>query len=241
MPPVIGALVAAGLGGLFSSLQTVFANKYNSPKSQLKRLRKAGLPLAYMYKGNINQQSDVPKLSIDPDLGTSKQINLEQQKTLIDAQVPKIEVDTKAQDLANQITEGEVNWLKQQGLLNVGDGKFFEGTNQEIMFKLERANKLANTWIADRTAQIKRIQAAVETNLFNEGYTQEKKYAELNKIKQQLINLASQDNLLVQLHGIRGLEEIINSSITDEVDDMESWQFGLWSMLMKLFSKSSGK
>jgi len=65
-----GTLIAAALKALFDIGGTVTQNQFNAPKAQLKRLRKAGLPLSYMYRGNVATQSESPKLSIEPTLGT---------------------------------------------------------------------------------------------------------------------------------------------------------------------------
>lgn len=82
MTPILGAIIAAAMSGAFSSAGTIMQNKYNSPVSQRRRLRKAGLPLAYMYEGKVNQQSDVPKLSLDPTLGASAQQSLDLRRDL---------------------------------------------------------------------------------------------------------------------------------------------------------------
>jgi len=49
-----GTLIAAAISALFSIGSTVAQNKYNTPRSMRNRLRKAGLPLAYMYQGNVD-------------------------------------------------------------------------------------------------------------------------------------------------------------------------------------------
>jgi len=82
MTPILGAIIAAAMSGAFSSAGTIMQNKYNSPASQRRRLRKAGLPLAYMYEGKVNQQSDVPKMSLDPTLGASSQQSLDLKRDL---------------------------------------------------------------------------------------------------------------------------------------------------------------
>jgi len=65
-----GTLLAAALKAIFDIGGTITQNQYNSPRAMKQRLRKAGLPLAYMYKGNVSEQSQSPQLSIEPTLGT---------------------------------------------------------------------------------------------------------------------------------------------------------------------------
>jgi len=87
LDPILGSLLASALQGIFGIGSTMAANKYNSPRAQRNRLKKAGLPLAYMYQGKVMGQSDVPKLSIDPTLGVTQQRKLEQDQPMVDANV----------------------------------------------------------------------------------------------------------------------------------------------------------
>lgn len=81
-PVILASLLSTAGKGVIDSLFTGLANRYNSPRQQLKRLRRAGLPQSFMYSGRVNTQSNVPELSIDPSLGVvqSKQLGLGQQK-----------------------------------------------------------------------------------------------------------------------------------------------------------------
>jgi len=65
-----GTLLATALKAIFDIGSTVAQNKYNSPRAMRNRLKQAGLPLAYMYRGNVATQNSAPQLSIDPNLGT---------------------------------------------------------------------------------------------------------------------------------------------------------------------------
>lgn len=86
-PITIATLAAAAFSFITNTISVSRANRYNSPKKQLERVREAGLPQAYLYGGRVNQQSAVPQLSIDPDLGLveSKQLDLGKQKVDISA------------------------------------------------------------------------------------------------------------------------------------------------------------
>lgn len=86
LDPVTGTLLATAFGSIWNSFAVGRANRYNSPRQQLRRLREAGLPLAYMYEGNVGQQSEVPRLSIDPDLGAAESAGLKLERSAQDLQ-----------------------------------------------------------------------------------------------------------------------------------------------------------
>lgn len=242
MGPILGAIIAAATSGLFSAGGTIMQNKYNSPRSQRRRLRKAGLPLAYMYGGNVSQQSDVPKLSIDPDLGASEQASYNLQKELqphqiekIAADIGKTESDTKYQDLLNELKGGELDWLKS--LVNpIGPENPNQiENNQTMMLNLDKQIKLTASWIEANKNRILSLQEQVEDAMFREGVTKEQRRQNLKKVKQQITNLLSQDKLMGQLHTIRGIEETINNEVTTSLDSMDDFGKAFFSILMRLF------
>lgn len=119
MDPILGALAASALSGIFGSVAQSRANRYNSPKQQLKRLRQAGLPMAYMYEGRVNTQSDVPRLSIDPTLGTSQQANIGVKQEQIDNQL-KIALEKLGIDWAELGLKGQEVDIKK-GQLGINE------------------------------------------------------------------------------------------------------------------------
>lgn len=148
MGPVLAALAAAAFKGIFDWTSQGIANRYNSPMMQRRRLRKAGLPLAYMYQGRVNQQSDVPKLSIDPFLGTvaQKQLGLGQQK-----------VDISQEQLKIALEQLGINWEKlkvDQGKLDVSKGQL--GVSKEL---LELREKLTDEQILKLAQEIRQLSA----------------------------------------------------------------------------------
>lgn len=207
-----GTLIASALQALFGIGATAAANKYNSPVSQLRRLRKAGLPLAYMYQGKVNQQSDIPKLSIDPHLGTLAKLQGEESKeraSLIDTQQEDLGKDIQVKDLSSGI--------------KLPDGT--ELSNRAVL-------KNAEAFIKNNEAQLKKIELDVERAAFDEGISVSMKRQALEKAKQQVENLLVQAGLMEQLKKIRGFEEMLNTALTEDIKSMPDWIEGLLKVIM---------
>lgn len=226
MGPILGALIAAGISGLFSTGATIAANKYNSPKSQLRRLRKAGLPLAFMYQGRVNTQSDVPKLSIDPTLGTTQQRNLEQSSPVQAGQAAKLAEEVKDLMLNNQ-------WKSLFPDQTTGDVN-----NRYQILNAERDIQKTNAFIKQHEQTIKGIFADVEKNLFAEGVQEATRKEELKKISQQISNFLSQQGLMGQLQNIRSFEEQLNKTLGENLESMDDFTQSVWTLLWTLISKA---
>jgi len=234
MDPIIGALLASGLSAIFGSAQTIFANKYNSPVSQLRRLRKAGLPLSYMYQGRVNQQSDVPKLSIDPTLGVTQKIQLEQQKPVQEAQVSNLQAETAGKVLANKEEKAIQDWKNKQNSIDIdyaGKNKLY-GTNRELGLEIELAEANSKRFIQRQEAKLKEI--AKNIGVYLEETNKELGKQQLAKIKQQIKNMLSQDKLMGQLHNIRTIEETINKTVGDGLSSMPQWLQAVYFIIFKL-------
>lgn len=217
-----GTLLASGMKALFDIFATKGANKYNSPESQLKRLRQAGLPLSYMYQGRVNQQSSVPQLSIDPNLGTLDTLKGDQIRT-----------ETKGKDIENQIQQGLLTWLKKDS----GDGS--GSTNQEMLQEYNLKGTEAEAFMKKHEEEIRQIELWVERNSFNEGITMEQRRQSLLKVKQQIINMLKQAGLMDQLYQIRGLDQLLNSSLVDQIDSYPEWLAGLMKIILIATKRSS--
>lgn len=233
LPPIVlGALLSSALSGIFNIGGTIAANQYNSPAAQLRRLRKAGLPMSYMYQGRVNTQSDVPKLSIDPTLGVAQQEQLDNQKKLVDAQVPKIKAEKEKLDIANDIQAGIRDWLRMQGKKRAGHlGP--SGSNQEINLEIEQAEKLASSFIKQHEQRLKQLDRIVANTLFSEGVTLDQKRQGLAKVKQEIINMVKQAGLMSQLTEIREFEAFLNSTLTESVTSLPAWAQALTAIILK--------
>lgn len=207
--PIGGTLISSALQAIFGIGATIAANKYNSPKSQLKRLRKAGLPQAYMYQGRINQQSDIPKLSIDPQLGVLQK----SQKRLI---------DTKQEDLGMDIQVKDI----------IGEGS--NKTNRLRIKEAEVAEAEAVGMIKKHEERLKQIQRLVENTLFSEGVPQDQRRKALEKVKQELKNLVKQEGLMTQLGEIREFDAWLNDTFSDNIKSLPEWAQALTSFFLKI-------
>jgi len=172
MDPILGAILSAAFGGIFSSAQTMAANKYNSPKSQLRRLREAGLPQAFLYSGRVNTQSEVPSLSIDPDLGSVERENigiskgqLGQTTRMNDEEIKKIAEEIRKLAFGNDISEGHVKWLKDGGMNEVGDFR----TNQQMMLDAELSLKKTQDYLQENALKLSNMLNDVEQEWFAKG------------------------------------------------------------------------
>jgi len=202
-----GTLLAAGLKALFDIGSTVSANKYNAPKAQLKRLRQAGLPLAYMYQGKVATQQNVPELSIDPHLGTLAS----QQGKYIKLQAEDLSKDIQVKDL---IAPGQTQSNRYRKAIADADIKG------------------AEAFIKKYEKELKAIEVEVENTAFKEGIQVEAKRQALEKAKQQIENLLAQAGLMDQLKKIRGFEELLNSSLTQDIESMPQWISSLLKIIL---------
>jgi len=218
--PIGGSLLASALQAIFGIGSTIAANKFNSPRAQRNRLKKAGLPLAYMYQGKVLGQSDVPKLSIDPTLGVTQQRKLEQDQPLVDANVKMKGLE--AEDLAKDI---QVKDLIQQGS---------DRNNRYRKYAAEIDEKEAAAFLVQHKGRFQKLQADILQVLEGEGVPQETKRQELEKIKQQIINLTKQAGLMSQMKNIRQFEEWINTRLMD-MDSLSDWQQFIVAYISKIF------
>lgn len=232
--PVGLSLLISAINGLFGIGSTVAQNAYNSPLAQRRRLRKAGLPLSYMYRGNVNQQSQAPQLSIDPQIGF-KQKELANQTALTTSQVDKNEADTKKLDISNDIQDGIRKWLLNSGK-NRNSSIGPSGTNQEINLEIEQAAKLAESFIKRHDQQLKNIQRIVENTLLSEGVQAETRRQGLSKIKQQTLNMMKQAGLMDQLGDIREFEAFLNETVTENIRSLPQWAQALTAIILKAYS-----
>jgi len=205
-----GTLLAAALKALFDIGGTVTQNQYNAPKAQLKRLRKAGLPLSYMYKGNINQQSQSPQLSIEPTLGTLPKL----QGAKLGADTYEQMADSQAKDMMSGIEH-----------IDPKTGIAWESSN-----RIEQQR--AASFIKNYESELKKIELDVEQKAFAEGIPLNMKREALNKAKQQVQNLLEQAGLMEQLKKIRGFEEILNDSLTKDLDSLPDWISSLLKVIL---------
>lgn len=233
MGPVLGALIAAGIQGLFGLGATAMANRYNSPRSQKRRLREAGLPLAFMYSGRVNQQSDVPKLSIDPDLGTVEQQQLEYQGRLTDKQVEKLVEEIRGIGAESDIKVGEAAWQTKLSDVEGQEGR----TNQEVRLDVENAIKVSENFIKGHEQVIKEIEKWAEEALFAKGVQVEEREQALAKVGQQITNLLKQAGLMDQLKEIRSVEAVVSKTIGEFLEQGDPLVVGIYAALIKLFSK----
>lgn len=217
-----GTLLATGLKALFDIFSTKGANQYNSPSAQLNRLRKAGLPLSYMYQGRVNQQTTVPQLSIEPHLGTLDKLKGDQIRT-----------ETKGKEIENEIQSGLLKWLKKDS----GDGS--GATNQELLQEYNLKSAEANAFLAKHEEEIKQIELWVENNAFKEGITLEARRQALKKAQQQITNMLAQAGLMEQLKEIRGLDQLLNSSLVEQIDSYPEWLAGLMKIILIATKRSS--
>lgn len=213
--PIGGTLLATAIKAIFDIGSTIFQNKYNAPKAQLKRLRQAGLPLSYMYKGNVATQSQAPQLSIDPTLGTMQK-----------AQSKKLKIETNMLNDQDQILDMMSGITRPDGTMLTNRG--------EIMLA-ERDQKRAAAFLTQNQAELKEILKKVENTLLNEGVSVEVRRQELARIKQQITNMGKQAGLMTQLSDIRKYEEWLNNTLTTTLSGLPEWQQAILTSILKLF------
>lgn len=207
-----GTLLAAGLKALFDIGSTITQNKYNSPRAMRNRLKQAGLPLAYMYRGNVATQNTAPQLSIDPNLGTVDTERVKASKL----QRESLQKDIQVGDLMSGIKDAQGN----------------EYSNRAIQKISESHRMHAEAFLKDYERQIKQLELQVEREAFREGIPLEMKRKALQKATQQVKNLLEQAGLMKQLKKIRGFEEKMNYSLTQDLDDLPDWISSLLKIIL---------
>jgi len=218
-----GTLLASALKAIFDTTGIITQNQYNSPRAMRNRLAKAGLPLAYMYRGNVATQSQSPQLSLDPTLGT-----------LPAAQARKSHADAIGQNIQNQKDKGELDWLQELSSVTPG-GKV--QSNQKWELGARRLKALSDAFEKKYSKEIKHLELQVEREAFAKGIPQAQKKAALDKAWQQIQNLLAQEDLMVQLKKIRGFEELANKALTENVENLPQWLQGFARILMMAFNK----
>lgn len=231
--PIGGALLAAAIQAIFGIGGTLAQNAYNSPRAMKRRLRAAGLPLAYMYKGNVSAQGDIPKLSIDPTLGVAPKLQLTTQKRLADAQIPKILEETEAINIANQLGQDDLKYLLNRG--EVIDGEFL--TNNQINLMNRKRELQAVRFIREHEQRLKQIQRIVENKLLSEDVPAEERRQALLKIKQQIKNMVAQEGLMEQMGGIRQFEEYLNTTFTENLKSLPAWAQAILTFILKITNR----
>lgn len=205
-----GTLIATALKALFDIGGTITQNKYNTPKAMKRRLQAAGLPLAYMYRGNVSAQSEAPKLSIDPTLGTLAR----KQGYKLDTDRREQEADTQAKDLFSGI----------------------EHTDPKTGITTESTNRIeqqrAQSFIKNYETELKKIELDVEKDAFSKNIPQDMKKAALIKAQQQVTNLLEQAGLMAQLKKIRGFEETMLTSLTENLNNLPDWISSLLKIIL---------
>jgi len=235
MGPVAGALIASALSTIFGIGATATQNKYNSPRAMRNRLKKAGLPLAYMYQGKVMGQSETPKLSIDPTLGITQQRKLEQDQPLVDANVRNVDSDTYIKDQEGNLKNIDLQFWMEQGKPNK---QGITQPNRTTYLKSLMAEKQTANFIRKQEGRIKEILKFTENTLWGEGVQPETRRQALEKIRQQIKNMVVQSGLMSQLKDIRSLDQLINKNFSENLDNQEDWVQGLVALLMQLFSKA---
>jgi len=212
-----GTLLSSAIKALFNIGGTITQNQYNSPQAQIRRLRKAGLPLSYMYQGKVATQSETPKLDLEPTLGTLPKLQGE-----------KLQADTSGKLIENSIQSGIDAWNKKSspepGL-----------TNQEYNLDSDQGTKNAESFIKKHEQELKQIEVWLENNAYAEGIQMDQRREALKKAAQQVKNLIAQEGLMTQLQKIRGYEELLNTKTMESLDSLPKWAETIATLLLKLF------
>lgn len=227
---IAGSLIASALQAIFGIGATVAQNQYNTPKAQRDRLRKAGLPLAYMYQGKVMGQSEVPKLSIDPTLGAAQQNTYNLEKPVKEQQAKSLKLENEIKDLDNQ-------YFQQFGGMHPADDTHpfpYQQKNRWDLLESQQKEASAAAWLKTNEAEIKDLTLKVEKVLFDENVPQDLRRKELEKIKQQLINMGKQAELMGQLKNIRAWEENISKNL-ENIEDLPGWIQFMVSLASKIF------
>jgi len=96
----------------------------------------------------------------------------------------------------------------------------------------EAALYAAQGTLVPRTELLFRRESDGDTIAFTEGIQIDQKRQALKKAVQQVKNLIAQEGLMDQLKRIRGLEEQLNQSLTEDLESMDDWASSLAKILL---------
>lgn len=226
--PIVGAILAAAISAVFSSVAQARANRYNEPASQLRRLRKAGLPLAYMYKGGVNQQSNVPSLSIDPDLGFSEKKKLDIDRELADKQIEGMKYDNEfkkvyaqwGQMFPDQSSGDSINWFQQ--------------------FEAKKKAEIAAAVIKENEQRLKELEKKWAEIMDNEDIPVETKRKEMDRIGAQTKQILAAAGLMEQSKDSREFDLWLNNQLESAMKSLSPWQQTFMAIMYKALVKQSG-
>lgn len=202
IPAAIAALLTGLASGGAKVAGTIAQNNYNSPISQLRRIRKAGLPFAAMGNNIANTQSEpIGDLGIS-QAGAILQQFTQSQKT--DQEIENLQADVN-RILA--ITEGQQQQNKRYGAENrfLLDGLYDDSPIHRNLRAMQRS--LLAT--AEGQEVSNKIQSFVER-------TQEQRFGmEMAKQGTDLANAMKQGNYLDEQIGIAEAEKRIRDAEAD--------------------------
>jgi len=229
----LASLLSSLGNALFGTGATIAQNQYNSPVSQLRRLRKAGLPQAYMYQGKVNQQTSVPQLSLEPTLGQAKKLELSQQNEINQANIKQIaekiieiqkDVELKEEERKKRLIDNERNsrrlsWEKRvTSYKDPESGKLYMDFNDFQMMDLEKQSKKFQNFIDQNEGRLRKVMADVEDDLFGENVQADTKRKALERLGQQITYMAAQTGLLKQMKDMREFQAELNKTMAENME-----------------------
>lgn len=229
----LSSLISSLANAMFGTGAVIAQNQYNSPISQLRRLRKAGLPQAYMYQGKVNQQTQVPQLSLEPTLGQAKKLELSQQNEMNQANIRRIaeeildiqeDVNLKKQEgfrrnIENERNQRKLNWEKSFNW-TIGEDGFPKGVPNDItLLELDKKTKQAEEMIRRNEGRIRKITADVEDVLWDSNVQVGTKKEALRKMSQQITNMVAQAGLLNQMKDMREFQAGLNKTMFENMQN----------------------
>lgn len=180
---MIGGLGATFLGRYWAKKDRDYANKYNSPEEQLKRLRAAGLPMAAMYgnMGGTTQQSEIPRSSeIDPSLGSAK---------LIEGYAFSQQRRAELKLLNATADEKTAQATMQTALANIlmSDPRISEPVSVQARGVFaELKSKEAMTSIKENEAIIEDVDARLKVDWYKKGYFTKEMIGKIEQLYRQI-------------------------------------------------------
>lgn len=174
--------LVAGLGKLIGSKTALNkANIYNSPVSQLARLKAAGLPYAAFEAGQAGAQSQLPDFSGFDNIGNAVGMGIQQSNQvkmfteLLRKAMADADVSENLRDVSNEETIGSLGYTYKDP-----EGK---------MVPIARISKLLDfqlkeygTWSAKYRSEMEKIDNLIKSARFKDGSLLAQAQEEFNRI-----------------------------------------------------------
>jgi len=199
--PIAGNLLSLGVQNILGNRDRNKANKYNDPRSQIARLRNAGVSPSQFYSGGglVNASVQKPTPNISPDFGAAKGVEAYQKRTQINMQekiaqlqMQDMETAIAGKQIDNQIKSKELNRYDADRDFNIqiSKNKDIRDSDQAAFIRSIEQQRMQNAQMGQK---LNNDKFAYEKNLKDRQFDLQKQGSEFQqkvKLQQYVLDAA---------------------------------------------------